>query len=251
MEASNPTMGQGDALRSRGDSVFLTAEWRHLAMLNYDVDPRVLAPLVPPGTELDEFEGRTMASLVGFLFLKTRVRGIAIPFHRNFEEVNLRFYVRRKVGGEWRRAVVFVREFVPRWAIAATARALYGEKYLALPMGHSVGPEAVSYTWKFRGTENSIHMTVVGEPREAGAGSEAEFITEHYWGYTSRGGGRTMEYRVAHPRWRVWNADHARFIGDIASLYGSEFVPSLQGTPNSAFLAEGSEVTVFKGVPLG
>ena len=106
---------------------FLTAEWRSLAMLNYVVDPALLAPMVPRGTELDSFDGRTYMSLVGFRFERTRVRGIWIPLHSDFDEVNLRFYVRRRVSGEIRRGVVFIREVVPRWAIAAVARAVYGE----------------------------------------------------------------------------------------------------------------------------
>ncbi len=78
---------------------FLTAEWRHLAMLSYEIDPELLQPLVPRGTDLDTWQGRTYVSVVGFLFLRTRVLGIPVPFHRNFEEVNLRFYVRRLADG--------------------------------------------------------------------------------------------------------------------------------------------------------
>ena len=115
-------------------SVFLQAEWRYLAMLNYEVNPSVLSPFVPAGTELDSWNGRTYASLVGFMFLKTRVRGLAIPFHQNFEEVNLRFYVRRKATEEWRRGVVFIKELVPRALIAFVARKVYNENYIALPM---------------------------------------------------------------------------------------------------------------------
>jgi uncharacterized protein YqjF (DUF2071 family) len=228
---------------------FLTAQWRHLAMLNYDIDPGVLAPFLPAGTELDRFEGRVIVSLVGFLFLKTRVMGIPIPFHRDFEEVNLRFYVRRRANGGWRRAVVFIRE-LPRLAIAATARVFYGENYVAVPMGHSVNAEGVSYRWRFKGVENSIGVKVHGAPREVEGGSEAEFITEHYWGCTGRAGGPTMEYNVTHPRWRVWPADRAQFVGDVEQLYGKEFAPALRRAPDSAFLAEGSAVTVFKGSPL-
>lgn len=187
----------------------------------------------------------------GFLFLNTRVLGIPIPFHRNFEEVNLRFYVRRKADGGWRRAVVFVKELVPRFAIAATARAVYGENYVAVPMGHSIGAQQVSYSWRYKGAENSMQLGMHGVPHDVEGGSEAEFITEHYWGYARRAGGRTTEYQVAHPRWRVWNADHARFEGDAAGLYGTPFAQALRNPPDSAFLAEGSAVTVFRGVPLG
>src|SRR6266513_2477095 len=130
---------------------FLTAEWRSLAMLNYEVDRSVLARRVPPGTELDSWGGVVYVSVVGFLFLKTRVLGVPIPGHRNFEEVNLRFYVRRKADGEWRRGVVFVKEIVPRRAIAAVARGLYGENYVAMPMSHAIDGRRVEYRW---GIEN-------------------------------------------------------------------------------------------------
>ncbi len=239
---------------SSDTAAFLTAKWYQLAMLNYEIDPKVLQPLVPAGTELDNWRGRTYASVVGFLFLDTRVLGVPIPYHRNFEEVNLRFYVRRKGSEGWRRAVVFVKEIVPRSAIAWLARAVYGENYVALPMRHSVGLEydtgagarSVSYSWWFRGGENRMEITVGGNPEEAAEGSAEEFITEHYWGYARRRDGRTTEYRVDHPRWRVLNARVARLDCDVAGVYGRQFVEFLQ-SPASAFLADGSEVTVFKG----
>ena len=239
-------------------TAFLTAEWRQLAMLNFEVDPKVLRPLVPAGTELDDWQGRTLVSLVGFLFLNTRVFGAAIPFHRNFEEVNLRFYVRRKASDGWRRAVVFVKEIVPRFAIALTARVLYGENYVSVPMRHRIdrengclaGPRRVSYSWRFRGRENCMELCADGEAEEVADGSEVEFVTEHYWGYARRRGGRTTEYRVEHPRWRVSTATATHLDCDVAGLYGRQYVEFLQTPPASAFLADGSEVTVFRGTSL-
>ena len=239
-------------------SAFLTAEWRHLAMLNFAVDPTVVRPLVPAGTELDDWRGRTFVSVVGFLFLNTRVLGMRIPLHRDFEEVNLRFYVRRKTSDGWRRAVVFIKELVPRIAIALTARVFYGENYVAVPMGHRIevandSAEAVrhvSYRWRFEGREHEIHLKAQGEAREIAAGSEEEFITEHYWGYARRRNGSTLQYQVEHPRWRTWTAQEARFECDVARLYGKRFAECLKTSPVSAFLADGSEVTVFKGTRL-
>jgi uncharacterized protein len=237
---------------------FLTAEWRHLAMLNFEVDPLVLRPLVPAGTELDDWRGRPYMSIVGFLFLDTRVYGAGIPFHRNFEEVNLRFYVRRSVNGGWRRAVVFVKEIVPRVAIAFAARALYGENYVAVPMRHSIERDtagadwtrAVSYSWWVGGRENRMELSVAEAPREVPPGSDVEFITEHYWGYARRRGGRTTEYRVQHPRWQVCAATAARLDCDVAGVYGSQFIEFLKAPPASAFLADGSEVAIFEGATL-
>src|SRR5581483_11035238 len=119
---------------ARVPSSFLTAEWHNLAMLNYEIDPAVLRAFVPNGTELDSWNGKAYVSMVGFMFLKTRVRRFAIPFHQNFEEINLRFYVRRKGPDGWRRGVVFIKEIVPRFAIALIARMFYNENYVALAM---------------------------------------------------------------------------------------------------------------------
>lgn len=229
---------------------FLTARWRHLAMLNYEVDPAVVRPLAPEGTEIDAFDGRTYASVVGFMFLDTRVLGWAIPFHRNFEEVNLRFYVRRKAENGWRRGVVFVKEIVPRVAIAWVARALYGEKYVAFTMSHrwsSEDPPDVRYAWGAGHREMSIELDPEGPYQPVPEGSEEEFITEHYWGYTALRKGGSVEYQVEHPRWRVAPARRAAWEGDATDLYGPAFAEVLAGRSRSAFLAEGSKVAVHKG----
>jgi uncharacterized protein YqjF (DUF2071 family) len=228
---------------------FLRAEWRHLAMLNFEIDPAVLHPLVPRGTELDSWNGRTHVSVVGFRFLDTSVLGIGIPFHRNFEEVNLRFYVRRKAEDGRRRGVVFVKEIVPRAAIAFVARMLYNENYVALPMSHRID-RGVSYAWRFAGRENSLSLVAEGAPVAMLAGSEEEFIAEHYWGYSVQRDGGTVEYKVEHPRWRIAKANEARLDCDAARLYGPQFAECLGRPPSSAFLADGSAVAVFKGVRL-
>jgi uncharacterized protein YqjF (DUF2071 family) len=218
-------------------------------MLNFAIDPKILQPLVPPETELDFHESHTFVSVVGFLFLDTRVIGLPIPLHRDFEEVNLRFYVRRKSAQEWRRGVVFVREFVPRRAIAFVARTFYGEPYLALPMRHVLehkdGRVFVEYQWRRARRWETLAMTATGEPKSAVEGSHEEFITEHYWGYTARRGG-CSEYQVEHPRWRLWTADTTKFDADLATLYGPEFVETLAARPVSGFIAEGSPIQVHQ-----
>ena len=230
---------------------FLTAEWRNLVMLNYAVEPSLLEPLVPRGTMLDAWRGVTYVSLVGFLFADTRLLGIPIPWHRTFEEVNLRFYVRRHVGDEVRRGVTFVREIVPRLAIATTARVVYNEPYVALPMRHTFGPRRndgvpalVDYGWRSAGDWCTLSAEPVGDGRPAPEGSHEEFITEHYWGYTRQRDGSTVEYRVEHPRWRVWNVERAVVSGDVSELYGPVLATILRAPPSSAFLADGSPVVV-------
>jgi uncharacterized protein YqjF (DUF2071 family) len=232
---------------------FLTAEWRNLVMLNYEIDPAILARRVPAGCELDSWAGRTFVSVVGFQFLHTRVLGVPIPFHRHFEEVNLRFYVRRRSEGSWRRGVVFVKELVPRRAIALVACRVYGENYVALPMRHTVRPAtgsgaaSVSYQWRRRGAWEGVSAAFAGQAVRPPDEAEETFITEHYWGYARRGDRSTTEYQVEHPRWLVWRARTASLECEVSSLYGSEFVAALSGSPSSAFVADGSPVVVRNG----
>ncbi len=205
----------------------LTAAWRYLAMINYEVPARLLGPLVPAGTELDTWGGATLASMVGFRFLNTRVLGIPIPGHRNFDEVNLRFYVRRRVeDGAWRRAVVFVREFVPRRAIASVARWLYNEPYTAVPMRHELEMAdaangqagRAAYAWRLGGRWHRLEVRTRGRAALPDPGSEAAFITEHYWGYTAQRDGGSKEYRVEHRPWWVWEAEGAEFDCDVRDV---------------------------------
>lgn len=238
--------------------MFLAAEWRWLAMLNYEIDPALLAPFVPCGTTLDTYAGKTFVSMVGFLFLRTTVLGVPILLHRNFEEVNLRFYVRRPHPEGDRRGVVFIKEIVPRWAIAVVARVVYNENYVALPMRHAIELTAgrlnsggwVEYGWRFGGRWQRLTLRVCGEPALAPNGSEQQFITEHYWGYCRQRDGHTTEYEVEHPPWRLWQVDDALLDCNAADLYGAQFADVLRGRPSSAFLAEGSAVLVRRGTCL-
>jgi hypothetical protein len=300
--------------------VFLRAEWRDLVMLNYEADPALLRPHVPAGTELDAFEGKTYMSLVGFRFCRTKLFGkLPVPLHGEFEEVNLRFYVRREVNGESRRGVVFLAEIVPKWAVAATARLVYGENYVCLPMRHriecadsqnqrvagakkangetetglrpslpgtaskrgagryhesqarvqEIQSPAAKYEFRLRGEWCRLWARGEGEAAEAREGSVEQFITEHYWGYTQEktgaqeararhpkagaGGGHkgSLEYHVAHVPWKVWITEDAGFEGDGSALYGVELARVIRRKPDSAFLAEGSEVTVYRGENFG
>lgn len=229
---------------------FLTAAWRNLLMINFEADPAVLKPLVPHNTELDTWNNTLYVSLVGFLFQNTRVKGLSLPFHRHFEEVNLRFYVRYKDAGIWKRGVVFVKEIVPKRMITFVANTVYKEKYATHPMRHQWlhTPDNmldVSYEWKVGQQWNFLKATAEKEALPIPAGSEVEFITDHYWGYTQMAASRTGEYQVAHPQWRTHRVVEYSYHCDTASLYGPAFVPMLQQTPVSALLAEGSDISVM------
>ena len=235
---------------------FLTAEWRYLAMLTFEVMPSLLRPFIPRGTELDSHDGRALISLVGFRFLRTRVLGVRIPFHQNFDEVNLRLYVRREAGREVRRGVSFVREIVPRRLVAFVARLVFNEPYVALRMRSEVptvggaAPGRIRYAWKGLGDWQHLGLTATGSPKAPEEPSEMSFVTDHHWGYSRQRDGSTLEYRVEHPPWRIWAAEQSEVGGDLGGLYGAGLGGALAGRPTSALLAEGSSVAVSRPVPL-
>jgi uncharacterized protein YqjF (DUF2071 family) len=229
-------------------ATFLQAEWRKLLMANYAVDPEILKKYVPAGTELDLWNNTCYVSLVGFMFLNTSVLGMKIPFHVNFEEVNLRFYVRHYHDQAWRRGVVFIKEIVPRAALTFVANTVYGEHYETMPMTHewieNKGNLSVDYRWK-QGTWHSIKAACGTALMTLDAGSEEEFITEHYWGYTKRSDSRTTEYGVEHPRWHVYPLKSYSIDVDFGQVYGNTFAFLSNEKPKSVFLAEGSEIKVL------
>jgi len=236
----------------RPEKIFLSAEWCDLLMLNYEADPANLQKYVPAGTELDSFGGKIYLSLVGFRFCRTKLLGtIPVPFHTDFEEINLRFYVRHREGDELRRGVVFIAEIVPKRVIAYTARLFYGENYVRRPMTHRVltneSKMEAEYSWRSGNGWCSLKADTSGTPALPAEGSLEQFITEHYWGYSRRSNGGTVEYHVSHAPWKVWTATHAQFSGNTSDLYGGKLAELLTKAPASAFIADGSLVKVLWG----
>jgi uncharacterized protein YqjF (DUF2071 family) len=228
---------------------FLSAQWLRLIMANYTVDPEMLKPFLPAKTELDTWNNKTFVSLVGFLFHDTRVRNIRFPFHTTFPEVNLRFYVRYKENGEYKRGVVFIKEIVPRPAITFIANYLFNERYITLPMTFFVKmtgqQQHIGYHWKFKNHWNKLEAQTGLKKVPIQPGSEEEFITEHFWGYSGINKTETGEYQVEHPRWDVFPVEQHTVDCNFSSLYGPSFSVLNDRTPDSVFLAEGSAINVY------
>ena len=227
---------------------FLKAEWRKLAIANYVIDKNLLSEYVPPGTELDLWNDTCYISLVGFMFQNTKMLGMKIPFHVNFEEVNLRFYVKRFENGEWKRGVVFIKEIVPKPAITLIANTIYKENYVTAKMNHFWENEndgiTIKYQWKYKKKWNSFLMEANVKVAEIPKNSETEFITEHYWGYAKVNDRLTHEYEVTHPKWKKYEITRYEIDVDFGTNYGDQFSFLNEQEPHSVMLAEGSEITV-------
>ncbi|HEX8461886.1 MAG TPA: DUF2071 domain-containing protein [Segetibacter sp.] len=230
--------------------VFLTAQWQNLAMLNYEVDPQILLPYLPPFTQLDSFNNKTLVSVVGFMFNNTKVFRLKWPLHVNFEEVNLRFYVKHFDGISWKRGVVFISEIVPSPIISFFANSLYHEHYSFTRMRNDLRFKNedlhVSYEWKHKQKWNKIHVVADASLTPITRGSEEEFIFEHYWGYNKYNNRTTVEYEVEHVTWQIHKVKNWSIDCDVAGLYGQQFVPFLKAGPSSVFLAKGSDVVIRK-----
>lgn len=229
--------------------IFLTAEWKKLILANYRVDKEALQSFVPPHTELDYWNGDLYVSLVGFMFLNTRVLGIKIPLHVNFPEVNLRFYVRYNQNGNWKRGVVFIKEIVPKPAISFVANSFFNEHYATMPVTNYELLEkdrlVIGYQWKYKNNWNKLQVAAKPTPQLIVPGSKEEFITQHFWGYSPAGNNKTTEYEVAHPLWKNYIISDYSIECDFAGLYGQPFSFLSRVTPDSVMLAEGSGIAVF------
>lgn len=231
-------------------STFLQAHWRRLAMANYSIDKDLLLPYLPAKTELDLWNDTCYVSLVGFRFLDTRLKGIPVPFHTRFEEVNLRFYVRHLSKDGWKRGVVFIKEIAPKPVITFVANTFYGENYETMPMRHTWKTKgermSTEYWWKKK-RWNSFSIATEATLQQIRPGSEEEFITEHYWGYTKLKNGGTAQYEVTHPKWDVYPVREYHIDVDFGDVYGKSFDFLTKEKPVSVLLAEGSPIKVMSG----
>lgn len=217
-------------------------------MANYAVNPKLLEPFLPKGVELDHFNDNSFVSLVGFMFKNTSIFNIPIPFLGTFEEINLRFYVKRKEGNNYKRGVVFINETVPYKPVAFIANKLYKEHYIAIPTKNEIiisdTTKKIQYQWKAKNTWDHLSVNTLISSKSMLAESIEEFIFEHYYGYTKINDQLTQEYKVNHPRWLINEVIDYSIDCDFKAMYGNGFDFLKNETPHSVIVAEGSEVTV-------
>ncbi len=227
---------------------FLTARWHDLIMANYEVPNQVLTPFLPRGVVLDQYYNTTLVSLVGFMFKDSKIFGVPIPFMGTFEEINLRFYVKRVDETGTKRGVVFIGETVPFKPVAWLANTLYKEHYSCVPTRHQIsvkdGERLIQYDWKKNGKWNGISVKAKEETANLKEGSIEEFIFEHYYGYTRSSAEVSQEYRVNHRAWRTHEIAECCISCDFGAMYGKEFAFLNEMKAHSVIMAEGSDVSI-------
>ena len=228
-------------------NTFLKANWENLIMANYEVNPSILKPYVPKGVELDFYKYKTYVSLVGFMFKKTSLFGLPIPFFGSFEEINLRFYVRKIEGKKIKKGVVFINETVPFKIVARLANKLYKEHYISIPTKSTIDIgtlKNIKYEWKMKDKWNSISVHSEINKHKIEPSSMEEFIFERYFGFTKLSSNNTQEYRIHHPKWMTNKILNNSIDCDFGMMYGNAFSNLNNQVPSSIIMAEGSQVNV-------
>ena len=229
--------------------VFLKAKWENIIMVNYEIEPELLLPFLPKGVSLDLFDGKAYISLVGFMFKNTKLFNFPIPFFGSFEEINLRFYVTRKEGDVFKRGVVFINETIPYQLVAWMANKLYKEHYSVVPTKHQIlnndKINQIKFEWLLQNKWNSIAVDFDSKTETMKTNSLEKFIYEHYYGYTKINNLQTEEYQLKHPSWNIHKVIDYKIDCDFEAMYGKSFSILNQMKPNSVFIAEGSDVSIY------
>jgi uncharacterized protein len=227
---------------------FLAANWENLAVATFEVEKQLLKEFLPGKTELNDWNGKFFLSLVGFMFSKTTLLGIPVPFYRKFEELNLRFYVKHKSNTGWKKAVVFIKEIAPSRIIGLTAKWLYHENFIHLPMNHSITADSnkkiIEYSWKVNADWNRLRLQTSLLPSAMPGESLESFIADHYYGYTKTSDDKTLEFEVQHRPWKIYPALSFDMKLDAKTIYGEEFSHCFAQKPLTAFLMDGSETKI-------
>lgn len=227
----------------------LTCQWRKLAFFNYIVSPEIIEKYLPRHTEIDFFNGQCFVSLVGFQFKDVAIEGIKVPFHTDFEEINLRCYVRHFDGQGWRQGTVFLSEIADKRLLTALANSLYNENYRTMPTKHSQkeAPQGnqYGYYWKSENQWQQMEVSTATRPVSVDPESETAFLIHKLWGYGKHNEQQTNQYQIDHPLWQVYPVQQYSLEVDFSKIFGPEFAHLKGRKPHSVILAEGSPINVI------
>ncbi len=223
---------------------FLSASWSQLVLLTFEVPAALVRAHLPRGTEPDQWQGATHATLVALQMRDVRVHGWHIPRFTAYPQVNFRVYTRHGADA----AVVFVREFVRSRVIAAVARLRYGEPFAVARIEASVADRAdgVSLEYRFGPARPCYRVAVTASPAAAVPpdGSFEHHLLERTLGCHEDRLGRLRVFRVVHAPWAVRTVSSVAYDLDFAALFGAEWGLLNERTPVSTVVAVGSAVTV-------
>ena len=230
--------------------IFLKANWLRLASANYVVDPSILEKHIPNGTVLEAHNGKYFVSLVAFRYCETRLLNVRVPYHNIFEEINLRFYVKREITpGNWRSEVAFTKLFFPKTALTLVAKHIYKENYETKKMRHNWSDNGNELFTSYGLKKNRWHsFDLVSDKKSSPifSNTSEDFFSKHYWGTSKINRKSCTIYKIDHPVWESHKVLRSNISFDFNTVFGAEFKHLTNTEPDSTHLFNGSKVLVHK-----
>ncbi|PNY82817.1 DUF2071 domain-containing protein [Deinococcus koreensis] len=208
--------------------------WRDLCFMHWPVDARHLAATLPPGLELDTFQGQAWLGVVPF-----RMSGVAprflpdVPGVSDFPELNLRTYVRPSRQQDGEGGVWFYSLDAAQPLAVRLARTLFHLPYFDARMwvSHAAGVTRYASLRTHRhapGGRFAGAYRAVGAPLAAPEGSLEHWLTHRLYLYSADASGRLYRGRIHHEAWPLRRAEAAITENTLADRLGV----TLQGEPH-------------------
>ena len=228
----------------KAKNIFMTGHWEDLIMVTFEVDKAILEPYLPKDTEIDLFNGKALMSMVAFTFSKVKFFGIKVPFHQQFGQINFRFYAKSKTDDT--KGVVFIKEFAPKPLIASVANLCYNEPYFYKSIRRNKTLKQGRINMKYSYGNLKIKASAKEKTGKLNPNTLKHFVVDRYIAYIKSYSGKTVQYKINHRPWELYDATSVTIENDILSLLPKKFK---QAKLLSTCFVDGSFITVEKGLP--
>lgn len=215
---------------------FTLQSWRDVVFLHWRVDPDVVAPLLPPGTEPDLVDGTTWIGVVGLRMTDLRVGPVPYP---SFLELNIRLY---SCGTSGQRAVVFRAMEASEPVFAAASRSSTRLPYTWAAMRFTHAGRRIGFATRRRlprpsGTGLRFEVEYDAAPHEPSA-TEAALTAR--WSLHQRWYGPTLRWPVTHPAWPLHRGRLVTWHDE--GLLAAVGLPTLSDPPESVLYSPATTV---------
>jgi uncharacterized protein YqjF (DUF2071 family) len=200
--------------------------WHDLLFAHWPVDADQLLGYIPPGLELDTFDGTAWLGVVPFRMSGVRPRNLpAVPWLSAFPELNLRTYVKRRPPAPPQPGVVFYSLDAANPLAVSIARRFYHLPYYRASMQLVDDGNTIRYRSQRTHSGASPAAFVADYAPTGGiytASSDTldQWLTERYCLYTTDARGRLNQAQIHHIPWPLQTAECELYENTVAAAAG-------------------------------
>lgn len=182
--------------------------WHDLLFMHWPLPPSDIQPLIPPGLELDTFDGQAWIAVVPFFMSDIHARSMPpFPGLSRMAELNVRTYVTR----DGKPGVYFFSLDAASVIAVTVARLTYHLPYFYAKMNVERRGNDVHYTsrrlYKEMQAEYLGVYAPTGDLYQSTPGNLDHFLTERYCLYTADTKGRILRGEIHHAPWPLQPAE--------------------------------------------